>query len=848
MNNERKRKVKIVEQNYKQLKEKIFNLLLKEATKKGISKMLMKMDSKIGENLLSRALRLAKDYKNTDKPELKSNNSIASQKLDLLNQAFDMLFYLEDHEFIKLFKDASGDRRKANQFLLNVTKDEKQLYLYQGEYACFNMDLVESKILKESTLKLSKPQNRVKSNTKTQFYKAYLKAEYTSYTQYSYEGDCIIRNKSLYIKMLREDGEEEVFFVSNIGLRNSTEVPLVVMVNGTNVNMIPVASLRLLVKKSYVEEYREAIKTFLSNSLSVYKVPSWEEISNSLKEITSISKLKFLEGTTYTSYNMYGPNSQKVCKNVWYFEKSTGKLKVKRKGANDEEFEGFATYYHNNLFCELTNKNVPIKKRYYILSLERYLGINEDFKYIESIGLILNARDTIIAGKEILVKSEIAYDQSEVTQIPIFEAAQEEKSIFPYLNNHDNAIYRLKYSDGDELPPKFEGQYYVYYLHSETRNLVRNIASIQIITIGNLKIPWIVYNSVRGDQYETMSISYRNDKDRLYMRFKDKYTQEYFVFHLQHARIQNQTPPSMLLGTTSCISYHLNRPKAAAIVFLKISENINISMSTINVLGEIKSYDDFSENESIIKTYLYYMSVNPLNVIPYKDMEDLKSNLPQIKGIYFQNLMDNILYNIAPKIRESNERFITGLIKIISSISKDESVIFESEHIHLFRIFFEEILRSYTGSRLTFYSTSLARKRYFWYPNNNTEEVIEQFVNAGGVSNRIFFVRSSDAIPDQEEYRIIRRHFEIYGQTSSKGKVFVAPMPETAPQLFSTEDYGYISWKVKCDMVGSIEQLKGTTDNKVHLELVGLFEKYMQNSTTIPVDQKHIEAWEASLY
>ncbi|MEL7531627.1 MAG: hypothetical protein AAFN10_09980 [Bacteroidota bacterium] len=203
-----------------------------------------------------------------------------------------------------------------------------------------------------------------------------------------------------------------------------------------------------------------------------------------------------------------------------------------------------------------------------------------------------------------------------------------------------------------------------------------------------------------------------------------------------------------------------------------------------------------------------------------------------------------------PSLRKSHPGFIEGLIDIVNNFTTEGSVALEDKYIPMFRIFYDEFLRYLKDCDGIFYGSSYARKNYFWHKDNSTEWETQKYVQGNGKMKRIFFIDSLEGKPDHEEKEIIKRHFEIYGNDSMKGEVFICnsrQIPRTLHNIFCTETTTQVSWILRTNPGKYIERFQIETDVKKHNDFVTSFNDIVSIKTaTTKVTQSLIQSWDES--
>ena len=807
----------------------------KRVSKKFISSICNYYDSSIDYNQLTRVLRLA-DF-DLSNPSDKEVPSIKGKKILNVLDKLKFLVEIPDIELKQTIEEIYKDDDKANKLPANLIGKKgsfsisKQLKSYVGDYICFFPDLSPNgKKIKHGRLNLSIDKDP-----------SILKAFYENDIGKTYHGSCKLkRSQNLFIHL--ENHEESFFLAIRATSFLDIEKPILIACSaGINDMLEPVNYIEILVKTDQKEKFNNEIISFLTTRHSLDTAPIVDQVLPKSGNWSSNDRKSAPIADIYHSYNMFSHKRKDnpICKNIWKFSKQKGSIRINRIGADNEVFEGLGYIYLGYISCYLQKQSNPQKKRFYILKLPNSKQ-GEVFDQLEAIGLLSDQRDEIIAGKEILLRYRNGEEQLVNEIILKDDFTRIDKRVLDFLENSENSIYLLNERE-QILNEKTIGIYNVYYLHSKTRNLVRNSISIYKKELQNTIIPWANY---RAENIEYKTINFWVQEDSYFMEFKDPRKNDYFVFHLQSVRPETGRDIDMIFGTTSCVSYHLKGPKATAIVLLRTSNRMNSTLG----LGEIIQDDNKLKEENIIKEYLDYIHVNPINIEPFQNIVELSKNLPRIKQQYFESLRNKIFNYTPQNLLEPNKKFIQGLINIMASFSKNEEVIFKKEYIGIFRYLFEEILRNLANTDSVFYATSLPLSSYFWHFENNTEDTIKNYVENSGKMMRLFFVQSEDSIPNKEELEIISRHYELYGKNDSSGRVFVTSEKLfDEPLLFATERSRSISWIVECNYKKFIKKLAVSSSNETHERLKLEFGFLTNNPSTIIVNSDIIKKWERQL-
>ncbi len=772
--------------------------------------VVTKKNNKINPNDIYRSYQLVNGSATT---------SISLKKLTKLLKTVNSLRQFSPDQLVDFMYSCLNDSSNS----IHISTRRTQLESFIGKYCSYIPNLQGKDAIIDGELILS-----LRERGKNQ-----LNAVFRSLDK-SFEGVCVLKSSCLFIALKNQ--EEEIYLVTKVGLRNEQSY-LIATSCSVNDNSEPVAFIRILIPEHHFGVKQDPIKEYLLRENTLIIAPNWDEFKTANEENRINEKLKILDGLTYISYNMFSfQNSPfEVYENVWEFKIKKGMLRVRRKGAYDKVFTGSVDYGKSHLFIYLYNEKMNHEKRLYIMDIPSDFDQGDVPEILEIIGLGLNLRSKEVAGKEFLIRSDRDYKEVDGRVLSLNVLDEINSKIVPFLQNRENATFLID-SYQIELPASIDGYYQVYYLHSETGRLTRNRA--QFFSTNTLKgrVSWLIYET-RDLTYDTIRMHYSENK--LFIKFKDNSQDMYFAFHMQYLPLDFGQKTQMLFGTTSCISHKLQYPKATPIIFHRIDEQ-KYQKRTLGLIN----ISEYNEDEQLLKTYLDFITANPLNIYPYRSLTHLKEDINHIKKQYLNRFSSIINDYMSENLKQTHNGFLNGMVNILSSFVLNEKIKFDQEYIGLFRLYYNDLLRNSINHPTTFYTTSYPKNQYFWHKGNSTEDLIEEFVANGGKMNRLFFVDSESGVPSLSELEIIERHYLNYGKDPNYGAVYVAsPNNFEDPFIFSTVDNGYISWKVTCKINKIIEQLEVTTDMNTHEQFRNNFFHFIAHPKTQQVDAHLLEEW-----
>ncbi|MFN0202324.1 MAG: hypothetical protein ACKVTZ_12425, partial [Bacteroidia bacterium] len=220
--------------------------------------------------------------------------------------------------------------------------------------------------------------------------------------------------------------------------------------------------------------------------------------------------------------------------------------------------------------------------------------------------------------------------------------------------------------------------------------------------------------------------------------------------------------------------------------------------------------------------------INQLYELQKRLIERFPIGLKQVLEGYFEELM-NVTIHLIDK----------GFLRV----SMTDTGIFKG--------FYKKILEKLPKGT-TIKATSLPSEKYLWSKDDDTLKQIENFVKDGGKMIRFFFLYNENkTIPEQ--YEVIQKHFEAYGQEESQVAVYLVFFTNLSDEEQRDLDYLIattfrpnhslppLSWEVYVTNSLLVKELLAYSNEEKHEE----FDKKFQALENLSSDklQKVDETW-----